>query len=53
VLSGGPGRDVLRGGPGRDLIRPKDGRRDVVKCGKGRDRAIVDRRDDVGGCERR
>ena len=40
-LYGGPGDDRLYGGPGRDLIR----------CGTGFDRAHVDRRDTVRGCE--
>lgn len=52
VLNGGAGRDVLLGGLDRDLIRAADGTRDVVICGPGRDRAIVDRRDRVRGCER-
>jgi len=52
-LDGGPGRDVLRGGSGDDRLSARDGARDVVDCGPGRrDRAIVDRRDRVTGCER-
>lgn len=53
VLRGGRGPDRLDGGPGNDTIEARDGRRDVVLCGPGRDIAIVDRRDAVGrGCER-
>ena len=51
-LAGGRGADVLLGRGGRDLILARDGRPDVVDCGAGRsDVAVVDRRDDVRGCE--
>jgi len=51
---GGHGRDRLRGGRGADVIRARDGERDIVRCGRGReDRATVDALDRVrGGCER-
>jgi Ca2+-binding RTX toxin-like protein len=52
VLDGGPGLDRLYGGPGTDTLRARDGRRDVVDCGPGRDVAYVDRIDRVSGCER-
>jgi Ca2+-binding RTX toxin-like protein len=51
VLDGGLGLDRLFGGPGNDMLRARDGRRDVVDCGAGRDTAIVDRVDRVSGCE--
>jgi Ca2+-binding RTX toxin-like protein len=60
LLSGGPGKDVIDGGPGRDLIygggeddliQARDGQRDEIDCGSGHDRAIVDRKDSVAGCE--
>jgi hypothetical protein len=51
-LSGGGGRDVLLGGRGRDLLKARDGERDRVDCGPGRDRAIVDKLDRVRRCER-
>jgi RTX calcium-binding nonapeptide repeat (4 copies) len=52
-LNGGPGRDALDGGKGNDAINAKDGRRDRrVKCGPGRDVAVIDRVDSVSGCER-
>jgi RTX calcium-binding nonapeptide repeat (4 copies)/Calcineurin-like phosphoesterase/Purple acid Phosphatase, N-terminal domain len=50
-MIGGPGRDMLRGRAGRDVIDARDGVRDVVDCGRGRDRARVDGRDRVRGCE--
>jgi hypothetical protein len=52
ILVGGLGRDRLFGGPGNDTLRARDGLRDVVDCGPGRDTAIVDRTDRVSGCER-
>jgi len=51
-LSGGAGEDLLKGGSGRDRINARDGERDRVRCGKGRDRAKVDAVDSVKGCER-
>jgi dienelactone hydrolase len=51
-LDGGAGGDRLSGGSGRDRIDARDGGRDTVRCGRGRDRAKVDRRDRVRGCER-
>ncbi|HEX2128215.1 MAG TPA: hypothetical protein VHF58_03255 [Solirubrobacterales bacterium] len=67
-LIGGPGRDVLRGGPGydqlnmrdgeelaspgRDRIVARDGGRDEINCGAGRDVALVDEEEDgVYFCE--
>jgi hypothetical protein len=46
--------DRLEGGSGNDRIRARDKRprRDSVRCGRGRDTAIVDRLDSVSGCER-
>lgn len=43
-LVGGPGADVLRGQSGADLLKAKDGRKDTVNGGPGRDTASVDRR---------
>ncbi len=42
-LSGGTGRDRLDGGEGADTIIARDGRRDVVIGGPGKDSARVDR----------
>jgi hypothetical protein len=52
TLDGGPGADTLAGGPGRDVIVARDGVRDRISCGSGRDTARVDRVDRVSGCER-
>ena len=54
VLTGGPGRDILRGGRGNDRIMAADGARDRISCGRGRDRAVLDRKDTIvrgGSCE--
>ena len=51
ILTGGPGADHLYGGPGSDTIYAADGERDVVDCGPGQDRAVVDTIDSVSGCE--
>lgn len=61
VLVGGPGNDVLLPGPGRDrvvagggddIVEARDGVRETIDCGRGSDRARVDRGDRVRGCER-
>jgi hypothetical protein len=51
-VAGGTGNDRLSGGPGSDKLKARRGGRDVVRCGKGKDTAVVDRRDRVRGCER-
>jgi Ca2+-binding RTX toxin-like protein len=51
VIDGGAGSDRLLGGSGNDTIHARDGRRDVVNCGSGRDVAYVDKTDRVTGCE--
>ena len=47
LLVGGAGRDVARGGRGNDTIRMRDGERDRVTCGRGRDRAVLDSADKI------
>jgi hypothetical protein len=51
-LAGGSAADRYEGGSGNDVVDAVDGKRDVVRCGDGRDRARVDRVDAVAGCER-
>ncbi len=46
------GRDCVRGGSGNDRVFARDGARDRIKCGRGRDVVFADRRDRVKGCER-
>ena len=51
-LNGGKGDDDINGGPGNDVINSRDGQRDVVNCGAGRDRVRADRKDRVArNCE--
>ncbi len=51
VITGGAGADKIFGGPGSDTIYADDGERDVIDCGPGRDRAVVDSVDVVKNCE--
>jgi Ca2+-binding RTX toxin-like protein len=51
-LNGGAGHNTYAGGAGGDVILAANGRSETVKCGSGRDRAVVDRSDTVTGCER-
>ncbi len=51
-LSADSRRDHLFGGGGADVLQAKNGSRDLVACGQGKDVAIVDRRDIVRHCER-
>ena len=51
-IAGGPGRDRIFAGSGPDYVKARDGERDVVDCGPGRDIANVDAADVVRGCER-
>ena len=51
ILVGGPGRDRLSGGPGPDRIDARDGVRETVDCGAGRDRVEADPNDRLRGCE--
>jgi Ca2+-binding RTX toxin-like protein len=50
--SGGAGSDQLDGKGGKDRISARDGERDLIDCGKGRDRAKTDKHEaQVKGCE--
>jgi hypothetical protein len=50
-LAGGFGPDAIFAGPGNDRIRAADPKRDVIRCGPGRDVAYVHRHDETAGCE--
>jgi RTX calcium-binding nonapeptide repeat (4 copies) len=52
TLVGGPGINAYDAGPGRDFVDARNGKRELVRCGSGRDRARIDRRDRVRDCER-
>jgi Ca2+-binding RTX toxin-like protein len=51
-INGGPGRNTYAGGSGNDVINAVNNRTETVRCGAGRDKAIVDSSDGVTGCER-
>jgi beta-lactamase regulating signal transducer with metallopeptidase domain len=61
VLRGGPGSDIIRGGNAADTVHAgtgddivvtwQDGSADVIDCGPGDDRAIVDATDTAEACE--
>jgi Ca2+-binding RTX toxin-like protein len=51
-LSGGSGVNRYSGGPGNDTISARNGRKETIDCGSGRDKATVDRLDRVKSCER-
>ena len=51
-ISGGAGNDTLVGDAGNDTLNSRDGRRETVSCGTGRqDRVIADRIDRLVACE--
>jgi Ca2+-binding RTX toxin-like protein len=50
-VKGTDGEDALSGGDGRDILRARDKAEDTVDCGRGFDRARVDRRDFLRGCD--
>jgi Ca2+-binding RTX toxin-like protein len=51
TVNAGPGRDSVLGGSGKDTIQARDGERDVIDCGSGRDTVVADKTDVVKGCE--
>lgn len=51
VIDGGPGADKMFGGTGNDRLQARDGTRDLVDCGPGRDTAVIDNIDVVKSCE--
>lgn len=52
ILVGGAGHDTIEGNAGNDRILARDGARDAVRCGPGRDTVVADRHDAVArDCE--
>ncbi len=51
-IKGSPSPDLIRGRGGRDRINARGGLSDIVNCGRGRDKAIVDSSDIVRRCEK-
>jgi hypothetical protein len=52
VLVGGAGLNAYDAGRGADLVKAANGRRELVRCGPGRDRVRADRGDRLRACER-
>jgi Ca2+-binding RTX toxin-like protein len=51
-IRGGPGRDFVSGGGANDRIEVRDGERDTVSCGSGKDVVKADERDRIArSCE--
>jgi dipeptidyl aminopeptidase/acylaminoacyl peptidase len=51
IVGTAQGGDVIRAGAGNDTIRARNGHRDTVDCGPGRDTVYADRSDRLRGCE--
>lgn len=52
-VNGGAGADYVSGGRGNDVVAAADGTKDVLRCGRGRDRVTADRVDHVSrDCEK-
>jgi Ca2+-binding RTX toxin-like protein len=51
TLVGNSGKDSLVGGPGNDTINSRDGVKELVKCGPGKDKVRADKKDRLSGCE--
>lgn len=52
TLVGGGGKDRISGGTGNDTLQARDGEKDVVDCGPGKDVAVVDAVETaIVGCE--
>jgi Ca2+-binding RTX toxin-like protein len=52
-LTPSAGKDIVNGQGGNDTIRARDGAKDTIDCGAGRDKVVADRQDSVRNCERR
>jgi Ca2+-binding RTX toxin-like protein len=52
VLVGGSGTNLVMAGAGNDRIAVRDGKRDRVDCGPGKDTVSADKRDVLRHCER-
>ena len=51
-LIGGTGKNTYSGGAGRDKLSARNGTKETVACGAGRDTATIDKKDRPTGCER-
>ena len=50
-LAGGAAKDRYNGGGGNDRILAADGKKERIRCGRGRDSVVADRNDVLAGCE--
>ena len=50
-INPGPGSDSVSAGAGDDVVSSRDGHKDTVDCGAGRDRLTADKIDVAIGCE--
>jgi Ca2+-binding RTX toxin-like protein len=50
-IVGGGGRNMVDAGSGNDSVEARNGERDRIICGSGRDRVHADRYDRLNGCE--
>jgi Ca2+-binding RTX toxin-like protein len=51
-IGGGPGRNRIDAGPGNDFVSSRNGKAEVIRCGRGFDKLSADRSDKPVGCER-
>jgi Ca2+-binding RTX toxin-like protein len=52
VIAPGDGKDIVSAGAGNDTISARDGLRESIDCGAGRDTVRADRVDKLRGCEK-
>ena len=53
TINTGRGSNIVRAGSGNDTVNAKNGRRDSVDCGAGRDVVQADKKDVLKSCEKR
>jgi hypothetical protein len=51
IYGTGHGGDVISAGAGADRVHARNGKRDTISCGPGRDVVWADRSDRLTGCE--
>jgi Ca2+-binding RTX toxin-like protein len=53
TINTGRGSNVVRAGSGNDTVKAKNGRRDSIDCGSGKDVVQADKKDALTSCEKR
>jgi hypothetical protein len=53
TIRGHRGFDKIRASRGDDVVKVDDGKKDIVKCGPGDDKADLDSKDKPSGCEKK